>query len=212
MQAGQSTTFLIIVAAIVIVLALIWFVLRRRTTTRLRDRYGEEYDRTVERVGGRGKAERNLAEREQRVSQLHLRPLSAAERERFTGEWQGAKTLFVDSPQEAVLRADRLLGTMMAQRGFPVEDFDRRHEDLTVHHAEVANDYRQGHEIADKGADATTEEMRRALNHYEKLFEELVSDAGDGVRLEELPGLETDDGARESTVLYDSADRRLPPG
>lgn len=181
MQGDQTDTFLIGLAVIIIVLAVIWFLLRQRKTSKLRDRYGEEYDRTVERVGGRGKAERNLAEREQRVSELHIRPLSVDERDRFTGEWRETKTLFVDSPREAVLRGDRLLGAMMEKRGFPVEDFDRRYEDLTVHHAELANHYRQGHEIADKGADATTEEMRRALNHYEKLFEEMVRDAGDSL-------------------------------
>lgn len=219
MQADQTTTFLIIVAAAVIILALIWFLLRRRATSRLRERYGEEYDRTVERVGGRGKAERNLAEREQRVSQFRIRPLAAEERDRFSGEWQEAKTLFVDSPQEAVLRADRLLGTMMEQRGFPVEDFDRRYEDLTVHHGEVASHYREGRGIADKGSTATTEEMRRALNHYEKLFVELVRGAEEPV----ASGQESSsaDGAIgrgpigtgevDTSVTYDGADRSIRP-
>lgn len=215
MQADQTTTFLIIIAAIVIVLALIWFFLRRRTTTKLRDRYGEEYDRTVDRVGGRGKAERNLAQREQRVSQFHIRPLSGEERDRFTGEWQEAKTLFVDSPQEAVLRGDRLLGAMMEKRGFPVQEFDRRYEDLTVHHAEVANHYREGHEIADKAGDATTEEMRRALNHYEKLFEEMVRDAeetaGPGKESTSDTG-DTGDTEIDTTVTYDSEERPIRPG
>jgi len=215
MQADQTTTFLIIIAAIVIVLALIWFFLRRRTTTKLRDRYGEEYDRTVDRVGGRGKAERNLAQREQRVSQFHIRPLSGEERDRFTGEWQEAKTLFVDSPREAVLRGDRLLGAMMEKRGFPVQEFDRRYEDLTVHHAEVANHYREGHEIADKAGDATTEEMRRALNHYEKLFEEMVRDAeetaGPG-KESTSDSVDTGDTEIDTTVTYDSEERPIRPG
>ncbi|OBX19334.1 hypothetical protein A9995_06045 [Erythrobacter sp. QSSC1-22B] len=236
MQADQTTTFLIIIAAIVIVLAAIWFFLRQRKTTKLRDRYGEEYDRTVDRVGGRGKAERNLAEREQRVSDFHIRPLTLAERDRFTAEWHETKTLFVDSPQEAVLRGDRLLGAMMEARGFPVENFDRRYEDLTVDHAEVANHYRQGHEIADKGGDATTEEMRRALNHYEKLFADMVRDAGEGVgdqsgevdnaRHEahtEIGDAGADTGTDtavdtgvdtpvDTTVTYDSAERPIRPG
>lgn len=211
MQIDQTTTFLIIIAAIVIVLALIWFFVRQRKTSKLRDRYGDEYDRTIDRVGGRGDAERNLAEREQRVSQFHIRPLTGEERDRFTGEWQEAKTLFVDSPQEAVLRGDRLLGAMMEKRGFPVEDFDRRYEDLTVDHAEVANHYREGHEIADKAGDATTEEMRRALNHYEKLFEEMVRDADGAAVSGDDSTTESGDLAVDTTVTYDSENRPVRP-
>lgn len=215
MPTDQTTTFLIILAAIVIALGLIWFFLRQRKTTKLRDRYGDEYDRTVERVGGRGDAERNLADREQRVSELHIRPLSAAERDRFTGEWHEAKTLFVDSPQEAVLRGDRVLGAMMEARGFPVQDFDQRYEDLTVNHAEVANHYREGHEIADKGANATTEEMRRALNHYEKLFAEMVRDTEvsppDSEAAPATPS-SADPAGVDTTVTYDDEVRPIRPG
>lgn len=222
MQIDQNTTFLIIIAAIVIVLAAIWLFVRQRKTTRLRDRYGEEYDRTVTRVGGRGEAERNLEERGKRAALFNIRPLTAEERDRFTGDWQDTKTLFVDSPQEAVLRGDRLLGAMMEKRGFPVEDFDRRYEDLSVDHAEVANHYREGHEIADKAGNATTEEMRRALNHYEKLFEEMVRDAETGTDAGELnrdpaahdtPATTTlgDPVGVDTTVTYDSEDRPIRP-
>ncbi len=212
MQGDQANTILIILAAVIVVLALIWFFLRQRKTTELRGRYGEEYDRTVDRVGGRGEAERNLAEREKRVSDFHIRPLSGEERDRFTDEWHEAKTLFVDSPQEAVLRGDRLLGAMMEKRGFPVEDFDRRYEDLTVHHADVANHYREGHEIADKGSNATTEEMRRALNHYEKLFEKMVRDAEKTAGSGDETSIETGDGEIDTTVTYDSENRPIRPG
>ena len=112
-------------------------------------------------VRGRTSAERKLEERERRVAEFDIRPLTSAERDRFGEEWREVKTLFVDSPPEAVLRADRLLGTMMEARGFPVGDFDRRYEDLTVDHALVAKHYREGHDIAEKRGDATTEEMRR---------------------------------------------------
>lgn len=181
MQGEELTTFLIILAVVLIVFAIIWFAMRRRKTAALRDRFGEEYDRTVGDVGGRSDAERNLEAREKRVSDLRIRPLTIEERDRFAGEWKDVKALFVDSPQEAVLRGDRLLGQMMETRGFPMADFDRRYEDLTVNHGEVARHYREGHDIAGKRDQATTEEMRRALNHYERLYDELVRDAGTGL-------------------------------
>lgn len=177
MQEAELIQLLVVIAVVIAVFAIIWFVLRRRKTNHLRDRFGDEYDRTVDSVGGRSSAERNLEEREKRVATFDIRPLSVTERDRFAQEWKDVKSLFVDSPQEAMLRGDRLLGTMMEARGFPMSDFDRRYEDLTVDHATVARHYRDGHDIAEKRGEATTEEMRRALNHYEKLYDELMHDA-----------------------------------
>lgn len=175
----QNTQILLLIGLAIVVAIAIWLTLRKRRTDHLRDRFGDEYDRTVDSVGKRGKAEDNLIEREKRVEQFDIRPLTGEERERYTGEWKETKALFVDSPQEAMLKSDRLLGDMMNTRGFPMSDFDRRYEDLTVDHGEVARHYRDGHEIAAKKDDATTEEMRRAMNHYERLFDELVSDVDD---------------------------------
>ena len=177
MQEAELIQLLVVIAVVIAVFAIIWFVLRRRKTNQLRDKFGDEYDRTVDSVGGRSDAERNLEEREKRVAEFDIRPLTVAERDRFAAEWKDVKALFVDSPQEAVLRGDRLLANMMDTRGYPMGDFDRRYEDLTVDHGTVARHYRDGHDIAEKRGDATTEEMRRALNHYEKLYDELVADA-----------------------------------
>ena len=173
----QQSTILAIIVGVLLLALLLWLFMRQKRTSTLRDKYGDEYDRTVEATGNRGKAEHNLVERERRVSKFDIRPLTHEERDRFTGEWTEVKSLFVDSPQEAVLRGDRLLSSMMETRGYPMNDFDQRYEDLTVDHADVARHYREGHEIAHK-PDATTEEMRRALNRYEKLFDEMVRDAG----------------------------------
>lgn len=176
---GQEQILVIVAIVVVILIAIaIWFTLRKRRTDALRDKFGDEYDRTVEERGNRTRAEDALEEREKRVKELDIRPLTHEEHDRFSSEWHETKTLFVDSPAEAVLRADRTLANMMSTRGFPMGDFDRRYEDLTVNHGPVARAYRDGHEIADKKGDATTEELRRALNHYEKLFDELVKDAG----------------------------------
>lgn len=167
-----------IVLVLVLVGALVlWLLLRQRRTGALRDRFGDEYDRTVEDRGNRGKAERDLQDREKRVSHFDIRPLGPEERQHFTGEWREVKALFVDSPREAVLRGDRLLKDVLDKRGFPMGDFDRRYEDLTVDHRETAQHYRAGHRIA-HDSDATTEELRQALGHYEALFDDMVSDDG----------------------------------
>lgn len=177
MQEIDPAVWLLIGVVIVIALIL-YFMFRRRRTTALREHFGDEYDRTVEAEGSRGKGEHALEERERRVAELDIRPLDPQERSAFTGEWQEVKAVFVDSPVEAVHHADRLLARMMKTRGFPMADFDRRYEDLTVDHAEVARHYREGHELTTRHerGEASTEDLRQAMIHFEALFDELVSD------------------------------------
>ena len=181
----MDQTTLIAIDGIIAVLLIVFAVLamQRRKSRALRDRFGDEYDRTVDARGGRRNAEADLLEREERVQSLDIRPLGPQERDRFQGEWKDAKALFVDSPNEAISRSDRLIGEVMTLRGYPMTDFEHRHADLTVQHGDVAREYLAGHEIADRAAqgDATTEELRRAMNHYERLFERLVNDTSDTV-------------------------------
>lgn len=173
----NNTLIAIVVVGAIALLLILWLAMRQRRTTGLRDQYGDEYDRTLDDRGSTDKAERDLIDREKRVKNLNIRPLSAGERDRFSGEWTETKALFVDAPNEAVLRGDRLLASIMETRGYPMADFDHRFEDLTVDHGEVARHYRNGHEIAARQGEATTEELRQAFNHYEKLFAELVTNS-----------------------------------
>ena len=174
----DQTTLLILLGAVVVVGLIFWLVARRRNTAALREHFGDEYDRTVEARGGVGKAERDLEEREERVKKLDIRPLGPQERGQFIDEWRDVKAVFVDSPVEAVHHADRLLTKIMTARGFPMGDFDRRYEDLTVDHAEVARHYRDGHDIVlrDGRGEASTEDLRQAMIHFEALFDDLVNE------------------------------------
>jgi hypothetical protein len=175
---------LVLVAAVAIIALLIWSAMRKRRSTLLRDRFGDEYDRTVKQHGRRGPAEAALQERTKRVAQLDIRPLTPQERTAFTQEWTEVKAVFVDSPPEAVLHADRMVAQMMAARGYPMADFDRRYEDLSVDHGDVARHYRAGHDITLRQGrgEAGTEDLRQAMKHYEALFDHLVSDVSDAVK------------------------------
>ena len=167
----------VLVGAVVVALAA-YFIFRNRRTAALRDQFGDEYDRTVDTVGGKAKAEAALKEREERVSKLDIRPLTPAERADFSREWRDVKAVFVNSPVEAVHHADRLLTQIMKARGYPMADFDRRYEDLTVDHGEVARHYRDGHEITlrHERGQASTEDLRQAMIHFEALFDDLVNE------------------------------------
>lgn len=176
---SQGAIFILVLVAIVIAIAVgIWLTMRRRHSDRLRADFGAEYDRTVEKRGDRAAAEADLEDRKSRVAALDIRPLTIDERDTFAAEWHEVKSIFVDSPTEAVLHADRLLARMMKIRGFPMADFERRYEDLTVHHAEIARHYRDGHDavVRQNEGQATTEDLRQAMKNYETLYDHLVSD------------------------------------
>ncbi|MBW8784180.1 MAG: hypothetical protein JF593_06020 [Novosphingobium sp.] len=171
-----AIAIIIIVVVVLIGGGLIWS--RRRRSSALHDRFGSEYERTVKAVGSTSKAEAVLAEREKRVEEFSLQPLPPAQREGFVGEWRQVQAQFVDDPQQALGRADVLLGEVMAARGYPVSDFEQRAADLSVDHAEVVENYRAAHDIAlkHKRGEASTEDLRQAMIHYRALFDDLVNE------------------------------------
>jgi hypothetical protein len=164
----------IVVVAVLVVAGVVWS--RRRRSEHLRDRFGREYDRTIEATGDRSRAEADLADREKRVEKLDIRPLSADERRDFGRRWDEVQARFVDDPPRAVAFADALLGDVMKARGYPVSDFDQRAGDISVDHPVVVEHYHKAHDIAvrHERGDASTEDLRQAMIHYRALFDNLV--------------------------------------
>jgi hypothetical protein len=168
----------VLIGVVIVVALAAYFIFRNRRTAALRDTFGDEYDRTLDDAGSRAKAEAALHERQERVAKLDIRPLDERERSEFARDWRNTKAVFVDSPVEAVHHADRLLADIMQARGYPMANFDRRYEDLTVDHGEVARHYREGHDVVlrhGKGQ-ASTEDLRQAMIHFEALFDDLVNE------------------------------------
>lgn len=177
--------WILIVVAIVTVVALIaWSAGRSVRSERLRDRFGPEYDRTVQSSTGKREAEAELEARRKRREQLDIRPLDPAARQRYARAWTAAQSRFVDTPPEAVREADVLVTQVMRDRGYPTENFDQRSTDVSVDHPHVVENYRAAHAISlanDQGL-ATTEDLRQAMVHYRALFQDLLGDDGTGMR------------------------------
>jgi hypothetical protein len=174
-------TWIWIVIAVVVVLVIVVAIAAaasRRRRHHLQDRFGSEYDRTVEGADRRREAERQLREREARHDELELRPLSEASRQRYTQQWQEMQSGFVDRPQVAVADADRLITDLMRERGYPVDDFDTRSELVSVDHPDVVENYRTAHGIAVRTVEGrtSTEDLRQAVISYRALFEEMLVD------------------------------------
>jgi LPXTG-motif cell wall-anchored protein len=164
--------------AVLIVIALaVWLIYRKKKQTReLKEHFGPEYNRSVEDLGSRTKAESDLKAREKRVESLHIVPLAPSEAARFSQTWKNLQGRFVDNPKGAVVQADQLVRELMLKRGYPMGDFERRAADISVDHPKVVAHYRAAQAIAvrDESDEADTEELRKAVVHYRALFDELL--------------------------------------
>jgi hypothetical protein len=172
----QAWVWILIAAVVVAALVLGvfgWLQMRRR---RLQQTFGPEYERAVTDAPSRREAEAELEERQRRREELEIRPLSDEVAERYGHEWEGVQVRFVDDPVGATRDADRLVQKVMADRGYPMEEFDARADLLSVDHPTVIENYRAAHTtyLAYDRGDASTEDLRQAMVYYRSLFQELV--------------------------------------
>src|SRR6478672_11684222 len=131
-------TWLIVAIVVIVLIAIAFAVMNRKRkqerTATLRDRFGPEYDRTVEREGKQGRAEKDLERRADERDELQIRDLEPADRERFAHRWDEAQHLFVDDPATAIRQADVLVVEVMRALGYPTDDFDSRADHISVDH------------------------------------------------------------------------------
>jgi len=173
----DTQTWILIAVDIVALLAIAaWFIYQRTQSRKLQERFGPEYDRTVDRLGSQTKAEAELRARERRVEKFNIVPLARAEATRLSQSWNALQQRFVDDPKGAVVQADALVRELMQKRGFPMGDFERRAADISVDHPTVVENYRAAQTIAERAArnEADTEELRSAVIHYRAIFDELL--------------------------------------
>ena len=170
-------TNLILIGVVILLLlaAAVWLQMRKKESQTLEKRFGPEYDRAVEELGSRPKAEAELKARQKRVEQLHIVSLAPAEARRFGESWRILQGRFVDNPKEVLVDADLLVRELMQKRGYPMGDFDHRAADISVDHPAVVDHYRAAHDIALRNRHGVdTEGMRQAVIHLRALFAELL--------------------------------------
>jgi hypothetical protein len=194
--------WIVIGLGVVVVIALAWLGLERQRSRHLEEKFGPEYRRTVSERGDRRAAESELRDREQVRERLEISPLSGRQRERYGGEWEQVQSDFVDNPSEAVAEADRLVAEVMREQGYPVDDFEQQAAVVSVDHPDVVANYREGHAIylsADRG-DASTEDLRQAMQHYRELFNQLLENtAEEPLSRETVEHERTSDSRRSET-------------
>jgi hypothetical protein len=182
METIDTQTWIILAAVVAVIMVALgaWFYIRRKQSQKqshkLQERFGPEYDRTVNEYGSRTKGESELKAREKRVERLEILPLAPSEAARFSEAWRSLQGRFIDNPKGVVVQAEQLVRELMEKRGYPMGDFERRAGDISVDHPDVVANYRSAQAIAvrDQRGAADTEELRKAVVHYRALFDELL--------------------------------------
>ncbi|MGA9751741.1 MAG: hypothetical protein WBS54_08125 [Acidobacteriota bacterium] len=189
----MSTLDLILIISVVVLLLIgigVLVIVGRRRRAHLKERFGSEYDRTLNHSASRGKAEADLLKREKQHDKLDLRPLSPSARQRYADDWSSLQSRFIDRPQATVADADELLLQLMADRGYPAGKFEAQADVISVDHPELVENYRVAHAVQARTAagKASTEDLRRAVVSYRALFEELLREGNADAPHEQLVG------------------------
>ena len=178
----STVAVVVIVIVVIVVLGVVGFFARGQARRRgLQQRFGPEYDRTVESHESTREAEQELLARKKRHDELEIHPLDPEARERHLAAWRQVQERFVDEPETAVTEADRLLVQVMGERGYPTEGYEQQVSDLSVEHATTIDRYRKAHDISAQAEakKASTEDLRQAMVHYRTLFTELLDTGED---------------------------------
>ena len=174
----ETWEWIVLVAAIVGMGVLAAALLRiRRRRSRLRERFGREYERAVS-SDGVGAGERRLDEIERERHELDIRELSPAARERYLEEWRQAEARFVSDPRDATRAAERLVSRVLEERGYPQDD-DADHSRVvalvSVDHPAVADRYRHGQAMLENvDGSGSTENLRKAMLDFRAVLEDVL--------------------------------------
>ena len=172
----RTTLIVLVIVVAAVLVAVAVYVSRRKRSEHLREKFGPEYDRTLQARGDAARAETELLAREKRVKKLALRTLPAADRQRYADDWAMVQRRFVDDPAGAVTQADKLVTQVMDARRYPTGDFEQRAADVSVDYPVFVQNYRAAREITlrhSKGQ-SSTEDLRQAMVHFRSLFDELL--------------------------------------
>jgi hypothetical protein len=177
----------IVIGAVIVVLVVAVvaaYVLRQqRRRSELRETFGPEYERAVAREGDVRRGESDLIARRERRDKLDIRPLSPSSRDEYARTWEQTQARFVDDPADALRQADTLIIAVMQERGYPMDDFEQRADDISVDHPDVVQHYRSAHDVSIRVGDhrdgstepsVSTEDMRQGFVHYRALFQQLL--------------------------------------
>jgi hypothetical protein len=113
-----------------------------------------------------------------RRPRFELRDLPADDTQRYVADFESIEREFINHPEQAAARARGLVEEVMRRRGFPDRiEPAQRIRDLGYHDREASRSLEAANaDLHDAGND--TERLRRAVQHYRKVFSRLTGTAG----------------------------------
>jgi hypothetical protein len=176
----QPWVWVLLVVVVIVLAVALWAAARQRRSANLRQRFGPEYERTVEAADDRRGAEQELADRARRRDRLNIVALPEPARARYADQWRAIQERFIDDPGGSVGSAHALLDQVMAERGYPTRDFEEQADLVSVDHPRVVDNYRAAYTVyrRQQEGQASTEDLREALVRYRSLFDELLRPEG----------------------------------
>lgn len=181
MDIDPTLAAVIAIAAVVVIVVMVIGLKRQRQLARradaIEDRFGREYDRLRD-ESGRREAVEALEETADRLDDTDVRRISPADREVFTERWSELQHGFLDTPADAVRRADELVTDVLRARNLPVGSVEERLRavaDLDEDGA-IAVELRDAHELfvaleSDEAEETLTSDLRAAMLVYQRAFE-----------------------------------------
>jgi hypothetical protein len=203
----EPITWAFVAAGAVVLLLLIALAVRARRrhqaaarTNELRERFGPEYDRTVE-AQGRNDGESNLEDRVERYRRSPARPLHPDARQAARARWSELQAAYVDDPRVAVQRAESLLRSILDEREMPSDRLDDRVTAAAFIRPGLADQYRHAHQVfvdieSEKSDPSHEHDQRMAFLVYRELIVEHTKSTSSD---DELPVIEQD-GLRVTTA------------
>jgi len=172
----QPWVWVLLVVVVIVLAVALWAAARQRRSTNLRQRFGPEYERTVDAADDRRGAEQELLDRARRRDRLNIVALPEPARARYADQWRAIQERFIDDPAGSVGSAHSLLDQVMAERGYPTRDFEEQADLVSVDHPRVVENYRAAYGVyrRQQEGQATTEDLREALVRYRSLFDDLL--------------------------------------
>lgn len=171
----QPWMWIALAVVVVIAIAVVaWMLLS--PSRRLKRQFGSEYEREVGRADNKEEARAELERRAERHESYDLREIRPQERSDYVQQWKAAQRHFTKQPATGLLEADKVLTALLGDIGYPTGSFERQAADLSVEHADVVDDYRDGRAVVldVREGRAGTEEIRVALLQYRTVFERLA--------------------------------------
>ena len=173
---AHTAEFVVLAVLIAGLIAVVVVLARNaRRSISLNREYASEYSRILEETGHRHE-EPPPVEPERRGKRFPIKPLGPADRGRYADAWRSIQSEFLKEPGPAVAHADELLGQVMAARGYPMEEFDRRSEEIAADHPAVVRNYWKGHDVAVRQETSDRGELAAAMAAYQALVDELVGE------------------------------------